>query len=288
MAVPNPLVIRFTRRSRWPSIRAAFWLTFGLGVTSLVVATRATLHLREAYFELLTLGLLLISLAMTLLTPSLVALVAVALTGRDVRSDLHDLLCTTPLSEAALVQGYIFGVLHRLRVLLVVVVGMMPAFVVGMFQFQLDLVYSGIFLSLPHYAVAQNYYDRFHHYSEACTFILIRNTLLILGTVIGMWGMNGVGAALGVGVALRWRKSAVAALAAVLTALGMLLATAALLVVMLAVLGPSIGALATADITLYSASDAIVTSGAAGGLAVIPYALGVVCARLARRWARPL
>lgn len=136
----NPVVVRLTRRCGWPSGRTVLWLAFGLGVMSLAITTQATLHMKSIQLSTLGAALLLAAWALAILTPPITVAVAAVLVTRDMRGERFELLrLTTTLSEATIVRGAIFATLYRMRVLLALVVGLMPALVVGMLQVEIKV-----------------------------------------------------------------------------------------------------------------------------------------------------
>jgi hypothetical protein len=164
-----------------------------------VLTTQATLHLQDSRLGILTLILLPTAWVITLLTPSITAVVAAALTSRDMRGEALDLLRVTPLSESALIQGYVFAALHRMRVLLALAVGLMPALVIGMLQ--LGIVVAVIFFQVIPVWPGEPYYGPPPYEAAGA----VADTLIFAAITIGMWGANVLAATLGMGLALRWQ-----------------------------------------------------------------------------------
>ncbi len=256
----NPLVERLTRRGKWPSGRAALWLAFGLGLASLAVATWETLRMESDQPGLASMILLALAWLLTILTPPITAVFATILVSRDARSETYDLLHVTTLSEAALVRGYVFAALHRVRVLLALIVGLMPALAVGMVQ--VGIAVAVIFYSIMLYPYP-GYQDGPYGASPGLDPVHVTGpALACMAIAIGLWGLNWPAAALGVGLALRWRESAVVTIVAPMAML--LIATSLPLLVLL-------------------------TNGmgrAAAAALLTPYILGAAAMGLARQWAK--
>ena len=190
----NPLVVRLTGKRSWPSLRAACWLAFGLGLIGLALTSAVLLNARDAIGPLTFLPFSLI--AFSAFVPPIVALIAATLTVRDTHSESYELLTATDISDTAIVQGYVFAALYKLRLLLAMTMGAIPAIVVSVF----DLVMRDRAALCP-----------FHVSSgSACEPPPVTLGLVWLMIVIGLWGLNGAAAALGVNWALRWQSEGAA------------------------------------------------------------------------------
>ncbi len=277
----NPLMERLARRGRWPSVRAALWLAFGLGLAGLAVTTRATLRMESDQLDLSSTILLALAWLVTILSPPITSVVATILVSRDASSEMYELLRLATLSEAVLVKGYVFAALHRVRVLLALVVGLMPALAVGMVQ-------VGILVAVILYSIMLDYYayfqDELYRISSgidpACVTV---PALACMAIAIGLWGLNWPAAALGVGLALRWRGRIIATIIAPMITLlvTLLIATSLPVLVML---------LTSEEMYLhYWGKPQVAIMLAISLFALLaPCALGAGMTRLAQRWAREL
>jgi len=276
----NPLVERLTRRGRWPSVRAALWLAFGLGLAGLAVTTLATLRMESDQLDLSSTILLALAWLVTILSPPITSIVAIILVSRDASSEMYELLHLTTLSEAVLVKGYVFATLHRVRVLLALLVGLMPALAVGMVQ-------VSILVAVIFYSMMLNYsaylQDELYRISSGIDPAYVTGpALACMAIAIGLWGLNWPAAALGVGLALRWRGRVIVTIIAPMVTLLVTLLIAISLSVLVMLLTsddmsrsywgqPYYGAIMLA-ISLFAL--------------LAPYALGAGMTRLAQRWAR--
>ena len=256
----NPVVARLTRRGKWPSARAALWLAFGLGLASLAITTWETLHMESDKLGTFSTVLLVLVLLVTILSPPITAVVATILASRDVRNEMHELLRVTTLSEATLVKGYVFAALHRMRILLMLVVGLMPALAVGMVQVGIlvSVIFYSMMLPPPPYSLDGTYGSPPGIDSADVT----GPALASIAFSIGLWGLHWLAAALGVGLALRWGGST---MVTIIAPMAMLLIAIGLPVLVLLTNGMGLVVAATT---------------------LAPYILGAVMMRLARYWAR--
>ncbi len=119
----NPLVIRSLRQpARLPARRIlTFSVRIALFVTAVCLAEAA---LRREVG--LTMWMLLSAAIMLISTPPFVAYTASNLTLHELRSQQYELLHITALSNARLVQGYLFSALYRCRYFLLLIAGFMP------------------------------------------------------------------------------------------------------------------------------------------------------------------
>lgn len=130
----NPITDRLMRHARPPSIRAALWGAFGSGLLTLAVTLVDTLQLDRPQMGRLTVALFAASLIMMALGPLIIAATSAALVARDAASEDFALVLLTHLSPRTIVWGYLAASLARMRVLLALIVGLMPAFVLGRLQ----------------------------------------------------------------------------------------------------------------------------------------------------------
>jgi hypothetical protein len=117
---PNPIYERFTRGSRWPSMRRTRWLPVVGGVLACAVLAGWLISVRIYYwlFDILTLpsGLAVIS-------PVILSVYAVNLTYRLIQNSDYQMIRLTPLSEDEILQGFTQVALSRLRMLRVIITG---------------------------------------------------------------------------------------------------------------------------------------------------------------------
>ena len=275
----NPLVERLTRRGRWPSVRAALWLAFGLGLAGLAVTTRATLRMESVQPDLSSTILLALVWLVTILSPPITSVVAIILVSRDASSEMYELLRLTTLSKAVLVKGYVFAALHRVRVLLALVVGLMPALTVGMLQ--VSILVAVIFYSIMlDYSVYLQEDELYRISSGIDPAYMTGQSLACMAIAIGLWGLNWPAAALGVGLALRWRGRVIVTIIAPMVTL---------LVTLLIAISLPVFVLLTSEemYRSYWGRPQVAIMLAIPLFALLaPYALGAGMTRLAQRWAR--
>lgn len=275
----NPLVERLARRERWPSVRVALWLAFGLGLAGLAVATRATLRMESYQLGLSSTILLALAWLVTILSPPITSVVAIILVSRDASSEMYKLLRLTTLSEAALVKGYVFAALHRVRALLALVVGLMPALAVGMVQVSILVAVTFYSIMLNYSAYLQE--DELYRISSGIdpTFVIVQ-ALACMAIVIGLWGLNWPAAALGVGLALRWRGRVIVTIIAPMVTL--------LVTLLIAISSPMFVILTIEEMyrSYWGQPHAAIMLAIPLFALLAPYALGAGMTRLAQRWAR--
>ncbi len=255
----NPVAARLTPRGTWPSARVALWLALGLGLAGLAISTLETLRMRSEELGSFSVILLLMGLLVTILTPPIVAGVAVVLTSRDLHSGTYELMHVTTLSETTLVQGYVFAALHRVRFLLALVVGLMPALAVGMVQ--VGIAVAVIFYSIMVHPDPGYQYGPYGTSPGLDPAHITGPALACMAIVVGLWGLNWQAAALGVGLSLRWRGSIMAIIAAPM-------------ITLLIAIGLPVLVLLTNGMGMVVAATLLA-----------PYILGAVTTALARRWA---
>jgi hypothetical protein len=199
---PNPVFVRLTRNCKWPSGRVALWLGFGLGLVTLFLTSHATLHMKDFEMNPLCAVLFVTAVVLTLLAPAIVASLATGLTARDVSSEPYELVQLTTLPKIALVQGYVFAALYRMRVLISLTVGLIPALVIGVVQL-------GLLVLVTLYT------------SNMAPFLqqVVSLSLDFMAIVIGLWGIAFLATASGVGLAIRWRGNILANILVPLSAL---------------------------------------------------------------------
>jgi hypothetical protein len=219
--ITNPLLTRLTARPSQLSARACFWLAFGLAGLTLLVSVQLFLADHNPNFRTLIYVLPVLFVALAAAVPPVVALVAGSITARNVADGSYELLTATTLSDAAIVQGYVFAALYRVRWLLALALSLVPPLVVGMLD------------SALHVAIYLCRVDHFYHTGDyspqmdysVCSMPSVDVSFTWLLIALGLWGLNLLAAAMGVGLALRLRNPLVvitlAPLAAFLLSFGL-------------------------------------------------------------------
>jgi hypothetical protein len=124
----NPLVLRLIRRP----VRMSSWRILLITIcVALIVLALCTAAITSRYDLTITPGLLLLVAILMISTPPFVAYAASTLTLRELHSEQFELLHVTALSNARLIQGYIFAALYRARPFLLVIFGLMPTVLLG-------------------------------------------------------------------------------------------------------------------------------------------------------------
>ena len=210
----NPLISRLTGKPSWFSMRASLWLAFGLGVLTLLVSVQLFLADHNPDFRTPIYLLPMLFAALAAASPPIVALIAGSLTARNVSDGSYELLTATTLSDASIVQGYLFAALYRVRGLLALAMSFVPPLVVGMLD---SALHASLFLCrVNHFYHTGDYSPRMDYSVCAMPSASVGLTWLLIA--LGLWGLNLLAAALGVGLALRWRNPLVVATLAPLIA----------------------------------------------------------------------
>lgn len=244
----NPLTARLTQQPTRFAARLAVGLAAGLMLVSFSVIRRAGLpfgptvqalgsgRIWGGSFPLLSFGLLIdagehhwpsaalllmliIAWPVALLTPFASVYVAAHLTARDVHRGQLELVRLTNIPINRLIGGYLLAALIRLRVLLALLVGFIPVLVTSLYNMWVTKTSLWIIRSGTLFRV------------DFASWMIpdVNRPLLILaltGAVVGWLGLVGWAAALGVGLALRWRKVITPVAAASTLVLVYVLATA--------------------------------------------------------------
>jgi hypothetical protein len=187
----NPILTRLVEHSRWPSLRVTARLASGLALISLSISLYSYLLGRGRWTAINSL-LLGMAWAATLLSPMVVTATALTLTSREARSQKGQLIRLTALPERTMAQGYIFSTLFRLRLLLMADVGLWPILIIGMLQ--LHIRYRFATVCYPGSSCGIEAVMRPPHVSGPL--------IVFTGVAIGVFGLNLLGAALGVWLGL--------------------------------------------------------------------------------------
>jgi hypothetical protein len=205
-SIDYPLYTRLTAHSRPPSLRACFWLAFGVGIGATIVSAASFLGApgpRSIGAQLLPALLALF----TFISPLGVILLAASLTVQDVRSQAYELLMVTSVSNAQVVRSYVGAALQRVRIPLALMVGATPAIVIGMLEYNLRAFYPCAYVYTP---------IQFSTPPAICGLPPAHSALIWLPILAGAWGMNWLAAATGVWLGLRWRHTLPAMIAGTL------------------------------------------------------------------------
>lgn len=259
---PNPLAARLTKRAGCLAGNAAATAGVLLGpLTSWLVLRQTTLGYSITPFFLNIIALVL-TLGGTLSLPIFVTYVAVNLTVSYAHSLEYPALCVTSLPSSEIVKGYVLAALRYCRAPILLMVGLMPAFTMWLTPLLTPWLYFPSASYSP--MMAQTALGTFG--------IVLKWSLIILGCGVGLFGINLMAIALGVGFGLWWRSTAPAAAAALAVTIGTTL-TATFGAHRLAI------ALNIPDLFLQHILQYVF-------FAPFPYLIAFGCMRLAQRWAR--
>jgi hypothetical protein len=284
----NPILNRLIRQSAGPPMGVTATLGALAALSSYAISREATLYFEPViatlvglrrtgpFFPLNTLALLLDSAKrdpfealltivllapwlLAILAPALAAMTGASLAARDRRDGQLALIRLSGLRPAARVGGYVWGTLYRLRVWIALSAGLVPALVYGLLLMWVVkigawIVRSGTLVRVP-----------FQPWMIPDVG-LVPLTLSFLALALGLWGLIGLEAALGVSLTLWWGSARWATLGALLAMLGYLAVAAVLAVVFLM-------------------SPVIPPHWWVAALALVsPYLLALAAMRLVRRW----
>jgi hypothetical protein len=249
----NPIWQRLTRERSRVSLRGAIRIGIVLWLSSLGTGLYSFLANRGRWTPVNTL-LLDVAWTITLLSPLAITAAAAILTARDGRSQLGQLARISLLPDSTLMQGYLFSTLYRSRLLLATFIGLSPILVIGMMQ--LHIRYRFATICYP---------------GSSCNVSAVMTPPHVVGplvsfacVIIGVMGLNWLGALLGVGLALLVRRAAEITIAFV----GLVYAIGAALLVMV-----------TARSVISLPYDNLLTVLAFVLPAWIPYSLAVLATR---------
>jgi hypothetical protein len=213
----NPLYALVDRRTHPPSLGATFLLALVVGGLSLVMGTRTSLYVPGQRLEPMDAALLFGAGAVVLLAPVVVAELAGTYVVRFTLTETYQLLRLSALSLRDLFGFFIGAVLFRARLVLALAVALTPALTLG----TMHLTLLRAFQRYPTYAFATHQHPL--PPPPAGLFMwrvdLLGWTPEFFGWAVGMWGVVLLAAVLAVGLALRWRRPAVAGTAAAVIAL---------------------------------------------------------------------
>ncbi|GAB4480165.1 MAG: hypothetical protein Kow00124_26560 [Anaerolineae bacterium] len=264
------MITRFVRLAA-PHQRLRLRVTLGAALMMALVGTLGVTQAGHALTpwrsSLFYNGLLTLIWALMLLTPAALAAGSALLTYRHLRQELYQLLRLTDVPQPVLMLMHLFANLYRMRVLVILLVGAVPALLVGMThstRVWLQRTYPTMMLSTLRYAPLPP-----PVYSPP----LWRLNLLgwwpeLPGWAIGIPGVGLLAVILGVGLTLWWRRVEAAAPAAAMLAL--LLG------------GLTLGLIPALPLEEMSKTAHVMLS---VGLAAWPYLLSVGLAAWLRRWA---
>ncbi len=119
---PNPIYERFTRGSRWPSMRLARWLAVGL----VLICTAVMAWLPSVLYYRQLIRALILPSGVAIISPVVFAIYAVDLADRMIAGFDHRMIRLTPLTETEILDGFTQAALFRLRVPRVITTGLAP------------------------------------------------------------------------------------------------------------------------------------------------------------------
>lgn len=123
----NPILAQQMRNARWPSLRTAVWIAVALAVVGLVLTIGGYVISPDGEKGWVLVVPSVIMLTETLLMvfgPLITAVVAVVMVVRAIGSENYQMIRLSQLSERDIVNGYLAGVLFRLRSLWMITGGL--------------------------------------------------------------------------------------------------------------------------------------------------------------------
>jgi len=145
----------------------------------------------------------------TLFGPLITAVTAATLTATNVQSEEYQLVQLTSLSSATIVRGHVAAALHRMRVLGILLIGLMPAPAIG--AAMLFIRVNATFWSISCYV---SYCPELDQWAPPVGGLAVI-ALIAMFWYVGTWGGNLPAAAYGVTSGLTLRKTVPAALRAI-------------------------------------------------------------------------
>jgi hypothetical protein len=217
----NPLFLWLTRKTRFPPMRSTLWLAFTLGIVILGISSIGVFSIPAADPTIPTVTIILFipALLISLVTPPVIAAASAIMAARSQQGQAAELLRLTPLSQRDMAIGYVLAGLFRFRVWLALMIGLLPAFVIGILTISafINAMMQPLVTCLT---------------PELCPppppWNLSETMSGVFALTVLWWGSNFCGAALGVRLALWWKKSAAAALASLLLTVMIIIAPLAL------------------------------------------------------------
>ncbi|MBN1565932.1 MAG: hypothetical protein JXA10_18975 [Anaerolineae bacterium] len=203
----NPLLQPILRRETLSALRVVLWLVFGLGLLNTILLTRHILLSTRAELAPLETLLLLAGWGSYMLLPVMIAILTVITIRRLITERRFELMILMPLSNETIILGLIMTMIYRLRHVLLGLIGFMPVVVLPVFRWR-------IIESMSLYSA-----QRGTVYYTPDYWAVVGPTLTALLLVIALWGINLLGIAVGVGLALECEHPSVALCAAPLAIL---------------------------------------------------------------------
>jgi WD40-like Beta Propeller Repeat len=190
------------KRAQGSSGRDAVRLGIAIGVPGLVLGSLAFLYTDGTALLLFTLGYWFVAA----LLPGVIAVVAAISAARNVRSLEPEPSTQTDMAGYRIAHGYFMDTLYRFRLALAVLGGLMPGVLIAMLNVavQTDVVILRISVCYP---------------GEPCSRLIpipsmadtTHTSLLMAAALVGMWGLNILGASVGLCLGLWWKRSGIAA-----------------------------------------------------------------------------
>ena len=170
----NPLVIRTLRQPS--NLRTLWWLAAILSLLSLIGA----LFFKDSavFASLSVLGAL-----MLVTNPFFGAVLAANLIGRTIKTEQYELLILTTFSDMKLVEGHLFGVYYRLRIPLLLTLGLLPSVFIRL----IDSAYTSYNFCMRYYGRSCQMPDTnvvLGQFFVYCGFVFATSVLLIFGIAL--------------------------------------------------------------------------------------------------------
>jgi hypothetical protein len=129
----NPLIARSIRQRSRLSVRRTLLLSVCIALLVSAFCLAQALFIRNIS---LTIVALMLVVTLMIAGPPLVAYLSASFTLQELHSEQYELVHVTALSDARLVQGYVYNALHRSRFIPLLIAGFSPFFVLGGVFFQ--------------------------------------------------------------------------------------------------------------------------------------------------------
>ncbi len=202
--IDNPLVQQVVQRGKWPLLRTAVLIAFGLGLLMTAIITRAIIRMPAPAIP--AVWLMFLGWLAVLVSPAIIGMVAGVSTARTVGSEVFELVRLTNLSGREIVRGLVGRALYRMRILLGLNVAALPVLVLSMIYLTILVtqIFCTIACSTLMYAGSPCACEPWPVFGPPAAWL----TLIV--AVFGLWGMIGLAAALGVALGLNIRKGSAA------------------------------------------------------------------------------